>query len=144
EVQCLTRRLHAVNQAPIFVTTFTIPSMSNIYMKLLYGVRHPHDHETRAKLDECFLNADAALTKGSVTVFLPLWLYAIAGAVSFTRIGAFMSAFRGLMDFLARVFVFSTVTPQIATHQSIKKPNFGSDFIDAYLRHALLSLDDPK
>ncbi|CAN8015616.1 unnamed protein product, partial [Ixodes persulcatus] len=135
EVQCLTRRLHAVNQAPIFVRTFTIPSMSNVYTKLLFGVRHPHDHATRAKLDECFLNADAALTKGSVTVFLPLWLYAIAGAVSFTRIGAFMSAFRGLMDFLA---------PEIATHQMNKKPNFGSDFIDAYLRHALLSRDDPK
>lgn len=100
EVDILTKSLHDLKERPVIVRRYLVPSLSNVISSLLFGVRHRKEHKTRVALDKLFADANRALTTGTLVVFLPSWLYQIAGMVPFTRLWSIRTAFIGILRYI--------------------------------------------
>lgn len=134
EVSRLTERLAAMNGKPIIARMEIVTSTSNVLTSFFFGTRHPHDHPTRAALNKLLLLGDRVVCTGSLVVFLPNWMFEIAGLVPFTRIYSFKKAFGGLLGFIRK---------QVKKHEKMNLSDRNQDYIDCYLEHAEQRLENP-
>lgn len=100
EVETITHTLHGLNGKTVLARSYLVPSTSNVITSLLFNFRYPKEHVTRVALDQLLRKAGRAITTGSIIVFLPSWMYRIAGMMPFTRINAVKTSFAGLLGFI--------------------------------------------
>ncbi|CAN7985376.1 unnamed protein product [Ixodes hexagonus] len=128
EVRYLVSRISDLNGAPVFIRKYTVPSISNIITRLLFGNRYDYDDPRRTYLDENMAGAGRALSSGSLVIFLPTWVYAIGAHLPFTRINAMRRSFDNILDFIRQRTKEYQLSLDASTNQS---------FIKSYLERTI-------
>ncbi|CAN7984946.1 unnamed protein product [Ixodes hexagonus] len=125
ELQYLCSKLAEHNRTPVPIKPYVMASIQNGIMRILMGVSYPFDDPRRTFLDKCMSQVGRVLSSSSLIVWVPSWLYAIAGRLPGSSVYSIRSGFQGIVAFIKE---------KIREHQEVLNEHSVVDFTDAYLK----------